>query len=49
MKRTSKIIRNHIVTGFIFLMPVLITIAVIGTFWTSLLNSIQKSKRLARQ
>jgi len=37
-RRSYKIIRNHLVTGFIFLMPVLITIAVLGKFWAKLLQ-----------
>jgi uncharacterized membrane protein len=31
-------LRNRIVTGFIFIMPVLITLAVIGKFWKQLLR-----------
>jgi uncharacterized membrane protein len=46
MKRTYKIIRNHIITGFIFLMPVLITIAVIGKFWNALLKVGNKVSKL---
>src|SRR5215471_1733363 len=46
MKRTYKIIRNHIITGFIFLMPVLITIAVIGKFWKGLLKAGNRVSRL---
>jgi len=45
MKRSFRIIRNHIVTGFIFLMPVLISIAVVGKFWSKLLllgNKVSK-------
>jgi len=38
MKRSYKIIRNHVITGFIFLMPVLISIAVVGKFWNRLLG-----------
>ena len=37
MKRYFNIFRKHIITGFIFIMPVLITIAVIGKFWHKLL------------
>ena len=48
MKRTYKIIRNHIITGFIFLMPVLITIAVIGKFWSKLLKVGNKVSKLIR-
>jgi uncharacterized membrane protein len=46
MKRTYKIIRNHVITGFIFLMPVLITIAVIGKFWNVLLKAGNKLSKL---
>jgi uncharacterized membrane protein len=42
MKQTYKIIRNHIITGFVFLMPVLITVAVIGKFWGTLLKAGNK-------
>ena len=31
-------LRNHIVTGFIFIMPVLIILAVLGRFWKHLLR-----------
>jgi len=48
MKRVYKITRNHIVTGFIFLMPILITIAVIGKFWNSLLKVGNKISKLIR-
>lgn len=46
MKRSYKVLRNHIITGFIFLMPVLITIAVISKFWASLLKAGQKVSKL---
>jgi len=46
MRTTYKIIRNHIITGFIFLMPVLITVAVISKFWSSLLKAGNKVSRL---
>lgn len=45
MKSTYKYVRNHIITGFIFLMPVLISIVVVGKFWTKLLlagNKVSK-------
>ena len=48
MKRTYKSLRNHIVTGFIFLMPVLISIAVIGKFWSKLLTAGNKVSKLIR-
>jgi len=47
-KRSYKILRNHIVTGFIFLMPVLISIAVLGKFWNRLLEMGNKVSRLIR-
>jgi uncharacterized membrane protein len=37
--RAYKISRNHVITGFIFLMPVLITILVIGKFWDKLITT----------
>jgi uncharacterized membrane protein len=46
MRRSYKIIRNHIITGFIFLMPVLISIAVIGKFWGKLLQAGNKVSKL---
>lgn len=46
MKRIYKITRNHIITGFIFLMPVLITLAVISKFWNSLLKIGNKVSKL---
>jgi len=46
MKRTYKTLRNHVITGFIFLMPVLITIAVIGKFWSFLLKAGGKVSKL---
>ena len=46
MRRIYKITRNHIITGFIFLMPVLITLAVIGKFWNSLLKVGNKVSKL---
>ena len=41
-------LRNHVVTGFIFVMPVLITVAVIERFWTRLLAVGSKVSRLLR-
>ena len=38
MKSIFLKLRNHIITGFIFVMPVLITLAVIGKFWNDLLK-----------
>jgi uncharacterized membrane protein len=50
MKNTStyKSIRNHIITGFIFLMPVLISIAVVGKFWDKLLKAGNKISKLIK-
>ncbi len=45
-RRSYKIIRNHVVTGFVFLMPVLISIAVLGKFWTKLLGVGHKVSNL---
>jgi hypothetical protein len=41
-------LRNHIITGFIFVMPVLVTVAVIMKFWVHLLNIGGKCSRLLR-
>jgi hypothetical protein len=38
MPATFARLRNHIITGFIFVMPVLITVAVIMKFWIHLLK-----------
>ena len=38
MHATLTRFRNHIVTGFIFIMPVLITVAVLMKFWNQLLK-----------
>lgn len=38
MRATIARIRNHVVTGFIFIMPVLIAIAVVSRFWRQLLR-----------
>ena len=48
MKRFCRIIRKHIVTGFIFIMPVLISIAVIARFWNKLLDLGNKVSRFIR-
>lgn len=48
MRRSFKIIRNHIITGFIFLLPVLITIAVISKFWNKLLTMGNKVSKFIR-
>ena len=36
MGRTYGRVRNHIVTGFLFIMPVLICVAVLSRFWKHL-------------
>jgi uncharacterized membrane protein len=38
MKTFFRQIRNHVITGFIFIMPVLIVLAVISKFWKDLLK-----------
>ncbi len=38
MKSIFLKLRNHIITGFIFVMPVLVILAVIGKFWNDLLK-----------
>jgi uncharacterized membrane protein len=38
MPATFARLRNHVITGFIFVMPVLITVAVIMKFWNHLLK-----------
>lgn len=38
MRKTYDRVRNHIITGFIFIMPVLISIVVISRFWKHLLQ-----------
>jgi uncharacterized membrane protein len=39
-------LRNHVITGFIFIMPVLITVAVIMKFWNHLLKLGGRISRL---
>jgi uncharacterized membrane protein len=41
-------LRNHVVTGFIFVMPVLITVAVIMKFWNQLLKLGGRISQLLR-
>lgn len=48
MRRLYRIIRNHIITGFIFLLPVLVSIVVIGKFWGKLLQAGNKVSKLIR-
>ena len=38
MRKTYERVRNHIVTGFIFIMPVLICLVVLSRFWKHLLR-----------
>ena len=38
MRKIYERVRNHIVTGFIFIMPVLICLVVISRFWKHLLQ-----------
>jgi uncharacterized membrane protein len=46
MPATLARLRNHIITGFIFVMPVLITVAVIMKFWNHLLKIGGKFSKL---
>src|SRR5215467_6416568 len=46
MRSVYRICRNHIITGFIFLMPVLIALAVISKFWSSLLKMGNRVSKL---
>jgi len=48
MRSTIARLGNHIVTGFIFIMPVLITLAVIAKFWNQLLAIGGKCSKLLR-
>jgi len=41
-------LRNRIVTGFIFIMPVLITLVILGQFWKHLLNVGSTLSRLLK-
>ena len=38
MRKIYERVRNHIVTGFIFIMPVLICLVVLSRFWKHLLR-----------
>src|SRR6476620_6802524 len=38
MPKTYQRVRNHVVSGFLFIMPVLICLAVISRFWKHLLR-----------
>ena len=48
MRRFLKIIRNHIVTGFVFFMPVLIALVIISKFWNKLLVLGSKISKLLK-
>jgi uncharacterized membrane protein len=48
LQATFARLRNHVITGFIFIMPVLITIAVIMKFWNQLLKIGERCSRLLR-
>jgi uncharacterized membrane protein len=48
MPATLARLRNHIITGFIFVMPVLVTVAVIMKFWGQLLKVGGKFSKLMR-
>lgn len=48
VRSTVARLRNHVVTGFIFLMPVLVSLAVILRFWNHLLRIGGKFSRLLR-
>ncbi len=48
MKSTYHSIRRHIITGFIFIMPILITLAVVGKFWGNLMKIGAKVSKLIR-
>lgn len=48
LQTTAARLRNHVVTGFIFIMPVLITLAVIGKFWNHLLKLGARVSKLLR-
>lgn len=46
MRRIYKIIRRHIITGFIFLMPVLVAVALISKFWDTIISISRKVSKL---
>lgn len=48
MKQAYHSIRRHVITGFIFIMPVLITIAVLSKFWKKFLAMGNKVAALLR-
>jgi uncharacterized membrane protein len=48
LETTLARLRNHVITGFIFVMPVLITVAVIMKFWNQLLKLGGRISQLLR-
>jgi len=46
MRNVYRIVRRHIITGFIFLMPVLVAIAVISKFWNKIMAVAEKVSKL---
>ncbi len=43
MRRIYRVIRRHIITGFIFLMPVFIAVALVNKFWDKIITVAEKS------
>ncbi len=48
MRETWVRLRQHVITGFLFIMPVLITLAVLGRFWKDMLRVGGVCSRLLR-
>src|SRR6185369_10173308 len=48
MRETWLRLRQHLITGFLFIMPVLITLAVLGRFWKDMLRIGGVCSRLLR-
>ena len=48
MRETWVRLRQHMITGFLFIMPVLITLAVLGRFWKDMLRFGGVCSRLLR-
>ncbi len=46
MRSLFRKLRNHIVTGFLFVMPILICLAVLGKFWNDLLKYGERLSKL---
>ncbi|MBO9200807.1 MULTISPECIES: hypothetical protein [Niastella] len=46
MRRIYRVIRRHIITGFIFLMPVLVAVALINKFWDRIMTVSAKVAKL---